>query len=223
MVEAEYWGEHRGDSLSGSMQKPSQDARHEPIHIAAKDHRYRRAERRRQINACAVSSTRCFRSDGFVNADTIAEGLSAFEPQSAAMEAGRVMLRRTRNLIEQRRTFAFESTLSGRTPARWIDLAKREGFEFHLLFLWLQSSELAIERVAERARRGGHDVPEDVIRRRYRMGIRNFFEIYQPQADEWMVFDVSLSEPDLIATGRSNNVSTIYWPDKWQRICEVVK
>lgn len=159
----------------------------------------------------------------YVNADTIAEGLSAFEPQSAAMEAGRVMLRRTRNLIEQRRTFAFESTLSGRTPARWIDLAKREGFEFHLLFLWLESQELAIERVAERARRGGHDVPEDVIRRRYRMGIRNFFEIYQPQADEWMVFDVSLSEPDLIATGRSNNVSTIYRPDKWQRICEVVK
>ncbi|HEY7546886.1 MAG TPA: AAA family ATPase [Blastocatellia bacterium] len=159
----------------------------------------------------------------YVNADTIAEGLSAFEPQGAAIEAGRVMLRRMRNLIEQRKTFAFESTLSGRTPARWIDLAKREGFEFHLLFLRLESEELAIERVAERVRRGGHDVPEDVIRRRYRLGIRNFFEMYQPQADEWMMYDTSLSESDLIAAGRGNNVSTVYKRDKWQKICEELK
>jgi predicted ABC-type ATPase len=128
-----------------------------------------------------------------------------------------------RNLIEQRKTFAFESTLSGRTPARWIDLAKREGFEFHLLFLRLESEELAIERVAERVRRGGHDVPEDVIRRRYRLGIRNFFEMYQPQADEWMMYDTSLSESDLIAAGRGNNVSTVYKRDKWQKICEELK
>jgi predicted ABC-type ATPase len=159
----------------------------------------------------------------YVNADTIAEGLSAFEPQSAAIEAGRVMLCRIRNLTEQRKTFAFESTLSGRTPARWIEIAKREGLEFHLLFLWLESEELAIERVAERVRRGGHDVPEAVIRRRYRLGIRNFFEIYQQRADEWMMLDTSLSNTDLIAVGRSNNVPIIHQPDKWQKICEEVK
>lgn len=160
----------------------------------------------------------------YVNADTIAEGLSAFEPQGAAIEAGRVMLRRTRNLTEQHRTFAFESTLSGRTPARWIDLAKREGFEFHLLFLWLESQELAIERVAERARRGGHDVPEAVIRRRYQMGIRNFFKIYQPLAETWAVYDTSATvAPRLIADGENDSAPMIYQPDIWQKICEAAK
>jgi predicted ABC-type ATPase len=159
----------------------------------------------------------------YVNADTIAEGLSAFQPESAAIEAGRIMIQRIRHLTDQRKTFAFESTLSGRTPARWIDSAKREGYDFHMLFLWLQSPELAIERVAERVRRGGHDVPEEVIRRRYQMGIRNFFRIYQPQADEWMMYDTSLSESDLIATGRGNNISTVYQRDKWQKIREAAK
>ncbi|MEW6208566.1 MAG: zeta toxin family protein [Acidobacteriota bacterium] len=159
----------------------------------------------------------------YVNADTIAEGLSAFGPQGAAIEAGRVMLRRMQNLIEQRRTFAFESTLSGRTPARWIERAKREGFEFHLLFLWLESEELAVERVAARVRRGGRNVPEPAIRRRHRLGVRNFFERYQRRADEWVVLDTSLSNTDLIAVGRSSNVSIIHRPDKWQKICEAAK
>ncbi len=160
----------------------------------------------------------------YVNADTIAEGLSAFEPRGAAIEAGRVMLRRTRTLTEQRRTFAFESTLSGRTPARWIDFAKREGFEFHLLFLWLESSKLAIERVTERARRGGHDVAEEVIRRRYRMGIRNFFRIYQPLAETWTVYDTSATvAPYLIADGESDSAPMIHQPDVWQKLCEAAK
>ena len=155
----------------------------------------------------------------YVNADTIALGLSAFRPQGAAIEAGRVMLKRLHNLAGQRMTFAFESTLVGRAYAAWLTELKSSGYEFHLLFLWLRSAELAIERVAERVRMGGHDVAEDVARRRYQAGLRNFFRVYQPLATTWTMYDTSLlNAPQLVATGSSNTVVKIYEQETWAAI-----
>jgi len=106
-----------------------------------------------------------FRTSAFVNADAIASGLSAFEPENVAIEAGRIMLRRLHELSEQSQSFAFETTLAARSYAPWIKRLRSSGYEMHLLFICLRSVELAIERVAERVRRGGHIIPEPEIRR----------------------------------------------------------
>ena len=111
--------------------------------------------------------------DEFVNTDAIALGLSAFRPERATLAAGKVMLRRLRELAGERADFAFESTLAGRTYAPWLASLGRSGYHVHILYLWLSSPELAVARVAARVRLGGHDVPEEDIRRRYRTGLRS--------------------------------------------------
>lgn len=110
----------------------------------------------------------------YVNADVIAQGLSAFAPESAALRAGRVMLGRLHELAEARRTFAFETTLASRSFAPWLARQKRSGYLVNLVFLYLSSPELARERVAARVRLGGHDIPEKTVERRYTAGLRNF-------------------------------------------------
>src|SRR6266571_1131293 len=112
----------------------------------------------------------------YVNADPIALGLSGFDPGSVAFEAGRVMLNRLHDLAEQRKTFAFESTLAARSYIRWIKRLCGAGYNFQLMFLWLRSADLAGQRVRERVRAGGHDVAEEVIRRRYVSGLRKFWK-----------------------------------------------
>lgn len=102
--------------------------------------------------------------DEFVNADTIAQGLSAYRPESAAVTAGCVMLDRLRLIARERRDFAFETTLAGRGHARWLQDLRAAGYRAHLIFLALSAAELAVARVAERVRQGGHDVPEVVVR-----------------------------------------------------------
>lgn len=114
----------------------------------------------------------------FVNADQIALGLSAFQPEKAAIEAGRIMLKRIHKLADESKDFAFETTLASRSFAPWIKLLKKKGYTFHMFFLWLESIELAISRVVERVRLGGHHVPGDVVKRRYNAGINNFFNLY---------------------------------------------
>jgi predicted ABC-type ATPase len=137
----------------------------------------------------------------FVNADTIAQGLSAFHPQSAAIAAGRIMLSRLRQLAVARESFAFETTLASRSFAPWIADLIKQGYAFHLVFLWLPSPELAVNRVAERVRAGGHHVAEEVIRRRYVKGISNFFSLYMPIATTWRLYDSEGLVPRLIAAG----------------------
>lgn len=109
----------------------------------------------------------------YVNADTIAQGLSAFAPENAAFEAGRIMLRRLNELASTQIDFSFETTLATRFYARWLKDLQSKQYNFHLVYLWLKNSELAIERVRERVRMGGHNIPEDVIKRRYARGWRN--------------------------------------------------
>jgi predicted ABC-type ATPase len=128
----------------------------------------------------------------FVNADTIAAGLSAFSPETVAIAAGRLMLDRVRELARERRDFAFETTLASRSFVPWLKGLQADGYTFHLVYLWLPTVELALARVAERVRRGGHAVPEDVVRRRYGRSLANFFGLYRRFADSWVMLDNSV-------------------------------
>jgi predicted ABC-type ATPase len=151
----------------------------------------------------------------YVNADVIARGLSAYSPDSVAFSAGRIMLRRLRDLAAARATFAFESTLATRSYARWLTTLIATGYEFELVFLWLRSPDLAVERVRERVRSGGHDIPPDVIRRRYARGRANFLELYSPIAMRWSVLDNSArGQASVIAAG-SGSVVHVQQPMLW--------
>lgn len=156
----------------------------------------------------------------FVNADTIAMGLSAYRPESTAIAAGRVMLERIRHLADLRADFAFETTLSGRGQARWLPELRAVGYRSHLIFLSLPEPETAVARVAERVRRGGHDVPEATIRRRFAVGLRNLFDVYLPLVDSWHVYDnASLAGPSLVARGGGGGGEpTILDHEAWVRL-----
>ena len=157
----------------------------------------------------------------YVNADAIALGLSAFQPEKVALEAGRIMLRQLRTLAAQRRTFAFESTLATRSYAPWIRQLCQQDYAFHVLFLWLRSPELAVQRVRERVRLGGHDVPEVVVRDGISMGYAHFSDLYLPLATSWSVYDNSVAQaPLLLATGQGSALPVIYQPELWHRFCE---
>ena len=136
----------------------------------------------------------------FVNADYIATGISPFAPAAAAIEAGRVMLKRIDTLAAEGKSFGFETTLAGRGYVKLLQRLKAEGYRIHLFFVWLPSSSLALERVAQRVRKGGHDIPASVIRRRFDAGLKNFFEIYRPLVDRWELWDGSSNPPQRIAS-----------------------
>jgi predicted ABC-type ATPase len=156
-----------------------------------------------------------------VNADTIAAGLSAFRPGSVAVAAGRIMLARMRELAARRENFAFETTLASRSLVRWLAQLQREGYEVRLLYLWLRSSELAVNRVMERVRAGGHDVPAEVVRRRYRAGLENLFKLYIPLADSWQVFDNSgRAELTEVASGKGSSLHLVSDANAWQTLKE---
>lgn len=128
------------------------------------------------------------------------------------------MLARLQELAEARRDFAFETTLAGRSHSRWIRKLLTDGYEFHVVFIWLPSVEFAVQRVRDRVRLGGHGVPEETIRRRYHAGLKNFFQTYRPLATSWRVYDNSAgSTPDLIATG-AGSTTEISDAAKWSRI-----
>lgn len=129
----------------------------------------------------------------FVNADEIARGLSPFNPESVAIEAGRLMLRRIDELLDARATFAIETTLATRSYARLVERAHAKGYKVSLVFFYLQSPALAKERVAQRVKDGGHNIPADIIERRYYAGLRNFFRIFAPIVDKWILADNSYS------------------------------
>ena len=153
----------------------------------------------------------------YVNADPIALGLSGFDAGSVAFEAGRVMLRRLQDLSGQRRTFAFETTLAARSYARWISGLRERGYRFQLSFVWLRSADLALERVHARVRTGGHNVAEEIIRRRFRNGLKNLWRLYMPLADAWSVYDNSWpSDPVLIGSGGTNRTVEIIQPEYWE-------
>lgn len=137
----------------------------------------------------------------FVNADTIAAGLSGFDPERAAFAAGRVMLERLHELGEGDSNFSFESTLASRSFAPWLKSLIARGVSLHVVYVWLRSPELAIRRVKARVRRGGHGVDAVVVRRRYVRSAQNLVRLYLPLASEWVIYDNSGSKPHVIAKG----------------------
>ncbi|MCA8883179.1 MAG: zeta toxin [Planctomycetaceae bacterium] len=157
----------------------------------------------------------------FVNADVIAQGLSPFDPESVAIKAGRIMLTHMKDLASSRESFSFESTLSSRSFAPWIEKQIAIGYHFHLIYFWLASPDLAVSRVSDRVKCGGHDIPDEVIRRRYYRSLRNFFEIYQPLTTRWIVYNNSHSTPSrptIIARGAGTTTLQVYDDLCWKHI-----
>lgn len=151
----------------------------------------------------------------FVNADTIARGLNAFDVDSQAANAGRVMLDHLHRLADQRKSFAFETTLSGRAYANWLASLRVSGYQVQLFYFWLESADVAVNRVAERVAAGGHNVPTETIRRRYRLSVQNFFELYRPVADHWRVYDNTHGKSWLLACGNEDREHVLE-PERWE-------
>ena len=135
----------------------------------------------------------------FLNADMIAAGLSPFAPETQNVRAARLLLARVKELAERREAFGFETTLAGRSYAFLLAKMKAAGYRVYLFFLWLPSADLAVARVANRIRQGGHSVPETDIRRRFMSGLRNLYQLYSPLLDAWWLYDASQLPPMLIA------------------------
>jgi predicted ABC-type ATPase len=155
----------------------------------------------------------------FVNADVIAQGLAGFDPDSAAVEASRIMLERLHKLADQRADFAFETTLAARSYARWLRTLRESGYQVHLFYFWLASADLAVARVAQRVKQGGHNIPEATIRQRYQRSLHNFFAMYQPVASTWQVFDNTREEPaQLVASGDDRGNESVVDRQVWDRI-----
>jgi predicted ABC-type ATPase len=157
----------------------------------------------------------------WVNADVIARGLSGLQPESAAWEASRIMLQRLRKLGAERRSFAFETTLAARSYASMIRDLVAEDYEFHLFFVVVPSADTAVERVKHRVLSGGHHVPDDVVRRRFKASINNFFHLYRPLAYRWTVYDNSTTGgPRLVARGAGEKAIVVAEPTVWSKLLE---
>lgn len=154
----------------------------------------------------------------FVNADEIAKGLSPFQPEKVAFEAGRIMLYRINELLLQNENFAFETTLSTKSYKNKVLEAKNKNYNVTLLFFWLKNPKLAKERVKTRVLEGGHNIPEDVIERRYTKGIKNLFDIYIPIMDQVLIFDNSEGKHQLIAEKSSTEELNILDEHKFNEL-----
>src|SRR5437870_1919523 len=135
----------------------------------------------------------------FVNADLIARGLSPYDPESVSIEAGRIALKRIRELIAHRIGFTWETTMSGKTAAGWLREARVAGYVLKAYFLWVHDPEIVIRRIRQRVKEGGHDIEEGVSRRRFLKTIQNFFGIYRPLMSTWKLFENDEPGPRLIA------------------------
>jgi predicted ABC-type ATPase len=154
----------------------------------------------------------------YVNADTIARGLSDFQSDEMAFKAGKVMLQHLHELAEDKINFAFETTLASRTFAPWIAELKQKGYLFHLFFIWVPTADVSIQRVKARVLAGGHSVPEDTIRRRYTRGLRNFFHLYLPLADSWKMIDNSDPIKRRVIAESDGMTEKVNDSGLWQRI-----
>ena len=145
----------------------------------------------------------------FVNADLIAEGISPFSPEQAAVRAGRLMLEQIHLLGGKNRDFGFETTLSGKGYIRLLHDLKNKGYQISLFFLWVNSVDIVLGRIADRVRRGGHNVPEHVVRRRFKRGIVNFFQLYRPLLDFWIIIDNSTDSSTIVAFEKTGKLKIV--------------
>jgi predicted ABC-type ATPase len=154
----------------------------------------------------------------FVNADLIAAGLSPFNPESVAIEAGRIMLERIGTLSRARADFGFETTLAGRGIAPLLKDLRTEGYRAHLFFLWLPNPELALTRVRDRVLAGGHRIPEETVRRRFTRGLSNLFGLYKPLLDSLLLLDNSGPSPEFVAMFLDDGDPIVFDREKFARI-----
>jgi predicted ABC-type ATPase len=159
----------------------------------------------------------------FVNADEIARGLSPFNPESMAIEAGRLMLQRIEDLLSKNLTFAIETTLATKSYINLVRRAQAKGYRVSIVFFWLNSPELAMKRVTERVQHGGHNIPKEVIERRYKAGIHNLFHIFMPEVDYWAIYDNSEYPRKQIACGGINANTSIFVESIFYKLQEYVK
>lgn len=145
----------------------------------------------------------------FVNADLIAQGLSPFSPEIVAIKAGKLLLEQIHKLADKNTDFAFETTLSGKSHFGFIKKLKEKGYCIHLFFLWIPSKQLALARIKERVRRGGHNVADEDVKRRFDRSINNLFALYEPLIDVWSIFDNSTIKPRLIAKKELGKIDII--------------
>ena len=153
----------------------------------------------------------------FVNADEIARGLSPFNPEGVAIQAGRLMIDRIIHLLKEGETFAFETTLATRSYVKLIQRAQKRGYFVTLLFFSLATPEQAVARVAKRVSQGGHNIPTDVIYRRYEAGLQNLFQLYMPVCDYWALYDNSNCPTDKIACGWKKDRIDVVNEEKYNR------
>lgn len=176
-----------------------------------------------KTTAANVLLPEIFHCDEFVNADLIAKGLSPFNVEQVAIQAGRLMLERIKLLASQQKSFVIETTLATKSYVPFIADCKQKGYKIVLLYFWLNDYELAISRVEKRVKMGGHNIPTDVIERRYNAGIRNLINLYIPICDEWNVYDNSPSPAVKIASGVFNNEINIANFEGWNFINKIAK
>ncbi|HRA87837.1 MAG TPA: hypothetical protein PK992_07205, partial [Planctomycetaceae bacterium] len=161
-------------------------------------------------------------SRNFVNADLIAAGLSPLSPDEEALEAGRLFLREVHRFVADRESFAFETTLSGRSYLRMIRDMVADGWEVHLVYLWLPTADACVERMAERVAQGGHDIPEPTIRRRYSRSLQNLANEYSEACTATICYDNSGSRPYVIFT-QDHSARLIHDSARYQRLIEIVQ
>ena len=159
----------------------------------------------------------------FVNADEIAKGLSPFNPEGVAIEAGRLMLERINYLLDKEESFSIETTLATCSYINLIRNAHKRGYIVNIIYFWLESPELAINRVAERVSKGGHNIPTDIILRRYSKGINNLFNLFMDEVDVWTIYDNSLSKRERIAFGGKDIKTIVNNNNKFSKIKNYVK
>lgn len=159
----------------------------------------------------------------FVNADEIARGLSPFNPEGVAIEAGKLMLQRIEDLLEREETFAIETTLATKSYINLVRRAQTKGYTVRLLFFWLNSPELALLRIAERVAKGGHNIPEPIARRRYVAGINNLFRLFMNEVDLWDIYDNSNKPRIEVACGGKGVDSIIFNDSLFKTIESYVK
>ncbi len=144
-----------------------------------------------------------------MNVDLIANGISPFDPERAALRAGRIMLEQIHSLAEGGVDFGFETTLSGKTYVKLLKEMKERKYLVHIFFLWISGVELALERIRLRVRNGGHAIPEATVRRRFGRSPRNFLHVYKPLANSWTIFDNSGDVPKTIAIEESGKIEIL--------------
>lgn len=145
----------------------------------------------------------------FVNSDEFAKGLSPFGPERASINASRFMIRKIEYLLERKADFGIETTLATRSLIKIVKRAQELGYEATVIYLWLSSPELAVERIKARVAAGGHHIPEETVRRRYNVGLKYFFEDYSPTCDRWILADNSEPPFRVVAEGGKNGINTI--------------